>query len=53
VKLAVLYTLLGDWKTAHECYTRSEELAPYRYERYLKWAEAMFRLRQYAAPKSR
>jgi len=50
-ELAVLYTLLGDWKTAHECYTRSEELAPYRYERYLKWAEAMFRLRQYRRAK--
>ena len=50
-ELAVLYTLNGDWKTASDCYLRSEELAPYRYERYLKWAEAMFRLRQYRRAK--
>ncbi|MDY0149041.1 MAG: hypothetical protein RBT03_03025 [Kiritimatiellia bacterium] len=50
-ELAVLHTLLGDWKTAFDCYTRSEELAPYRYERYLKWADAMFRLRQYRRAK--
>lgn len=50
-ELAVLYTLSGDWKIASECYKHSEELAPYRYERYLKWAEAMFRLRQYRRAK--
>lgn len=50
-ELAVLYTLTGDWKTASDCYRRSEELAPYRYERYLKWADAMFRLRQYRRAK--
>jgi tetratricopeptide (TPR) repeat protein len=46
-ELAVLYTLLGNWNIANECYAKSEELAPYRYERLLKWAEAMVRLRQY------
>lgn len=46
-ELAVLYTLLGNWDLANECYAKSEELAPYRYERWLKWAEAMYRLRQY------
>ena len=50
-KLAVLYTLRSkgnDWQIASRCYTKSEEIAPYRYERYRKWAEAMFRLRQYS-----
>ena len=47
-ELAVLYTLRGDWNLANDCFGKSEELAPYRYERLLKWAEAMFRLRQYA-----
>jgi tetratricopeptide (TPR) repeat protein len=46
-ELAVLHTLLGNWDIAIECYARSEDLAPYRYERLLKWAEALFRLRQY------
>ncbi len=47
-ELAVLYTLLGDWSTANDCYAKSEEIAPYRYERLLKWAEAMVRLRQFS-----
>lgn len=48
-KLASLYTLQGqgDWKIAYRCYTKAEELAPYRYQRYFLWAEAMFQLRQY------
>ncbi|HAL92594.1 MAG TPA: hypothetical protein DCM68_06170 [Verrucomicrobia bacterium] len=38
--LATLYTLQGDWDIALECYRQSEEIAPYRYERLLKWADA-------------
>lgn len=47
-ELASLYCLLGNWETANECFLKSEEIAPYRYERLLKWAEALVRLKQYA-----
>ena len=47
-ELAVLYTLFGGWSLASDCFAKSEELAPHRYERLLKWAEALFRLRQYS-----
>lgn len=46
-ELAVFHTLLGSWSIAIDCFARAEDLAPYRYERHLKWAEALFRLRQY------
>ena len=49
-KLAVLYTLRSrgnDWQIATRCYNKVSDIAPYRYDRYLKWAEAMYRLRQY------
>ena len=46
--LAVQYCLLGNWKIATDCFRKSEEIAPYRYERLLKWAKAMMRLRQYS-----
>ncbi len=46
--LAVQYCLLGRWSVATECFRKSEEIAPYRYERLLKWAQAMVRLRQYS-----
>jgi lysophospholipase L1-like esterase len=46
--LAVQYCLLGNWTFATDCFRRSEEIAPYRYERLLKWAKAMVRLRQYS-----
>ena len=47
-ELAVLYTLVGNWTLAIDCFAKSEELAPHRYERLLKWAEALVRLRQYS-----
>ena len=46
--LAVQYCLLGNWSGATDCFRKSEEIAPYRYERLLKWAQAMVRLRQYS-----
>ena len=46
-EIASLYCLQGNWDIATECFNKSEELAPYRYERLLKWADALFRLRQY------
>lgn len=46
--IASQYCLLGDWDIATKCFRKSEEIAPYRYERLLKWAQAMVRLRQYA-----
>ncbi len=46
-EIASLYCLQGDWNIATECFNKSEELAPYRYERLLKWADALFRLRQF------
>ena len=47
MELASLYCLQGDWEIATECFEKSEELAPHRYERLLKWADALVRLRQY------
>ena len=46
--IASHYCLLGNWEIATQCFRKSEEIAPYRYERLLKWAQAMVRLRQYA-----
>ncbi len=46
-EMASLYCLLGKWTLATHCFVKSEELAPYRYERLLKWADALVRLRQY------
>ena len=46
--IASHYCLLGNWDLATTCFRKSEEIAPYRYERLLKWAQAMVRLRQYA-----
>ena len=46
--IASHYCLLGNWDLATKCFRKSEEIAPYRYERLLKWAKAMVRLRQYA-----
>ncbi len=46
-EIAALYCLQGDWDIATECFTKSEEIAPYRYERLFKWADALVRLRQY------
>lgn len=46
--IAAHYCLLGNWDYATKCFHKSEEISPYRYERLLKWAKAMVRLRQYA-----
>jgi tetratricopeptide (TPR) repeat protein len=51
--LASLYCLLGDWKMATACFRKSEEIAPYRYERLLKWANALFSLKQYRRAQKR
>lgn len=51
--LASLYCLLGDWKIATECFLQSEEIAPQRYERLLKWAEALCSLKQYRRAQNR
>jgi tetratricopeptide (TPR) repeat protein len=47
-EIASLYCLLGNWDTATRCFRKSEEIAPYRYERLLKWADALVRLKQYS-----
>ncbi len=50
-EMASLYCLLGKWNLATSCFLKSEEIAPYRYERLFKWADALVRLRQYARAK--
>lgn len=47
-EIASLYCLRGDWEIATRCFNKSEEIAPNRYERLLKWADALVRLRQYS-----
>ncbi len=47
-ELASLYCLRGNWDIATRCFLRSEEIAPYRYERLLKWADALVRIKQFA-----
>jgi tetratricopeptide (TPR) repeat protein len=47
-EIASLYCLLGNWHTATSCFRKSEEIAPYHYERLLKWADALIRLKQYS-----
>lgn len=54
--LATFYTLRGgrgNWMIATEYYLQSEEIAPHRYERLLKWAEALFSLKQYRRAEGR
>jgi len=46
-EMASLYCLIGRWSLATRCFYKSEEIAPYRYERLFKWADALVRLRQY------
>jgi len=46
-EMASLYCLIGKWSLATHCFYKSEEIAPYRYERLFKWADALVRLRQY------
>ncbi|MDR0994307.1 MAG: tetratricopeptide repeat protein [Verrucomicrobiota bacterium] len=45
--LASLHCLFGNWTMATICFRKAEELAPYRYERLLKWADALARLKQF------
>ena len=58
-EIASLYCLRGwpaqppdrpksDWDVATRYYEESGTIAPYRYERFLKWADALVRLKQYA-----
>ena len=47
-ELASLYGLAGDWNMASRCLQKSEAIAPYRYERLLKWASTLVRIKQYA-----
>jgi tetratricopeptide (TPR) repeat protein len=50
-EIASLYCINGNWHMATECFLKSEEIAPYRYERLLKWATALVRLRRYRRAK--
>jgi tetratricopeptide (TPR) repeat protein len=47
-EVASLYCLLGEFDRAAKCFRKSEAIAPYRYERLLKLAQMLFRLKQYA-----
>ena len=47
-ELASIYCLLGRWTLSTQCFRKAEEIAPYRYERLLKWADALVRLKQYS-----
>ena len=46
-ELATLYCVLGRWKLSTQCFNKVEEIAPFRYERFYKWANALVRLKQY------
>ena len=50
-EIAALYCINGNWRTATECFLKSEEIAPYRYERLLKWAAALARRRHFRRAK--
>ena len=47
-ELASLYCLSGNRDLTARCFLKAEEIAPFRYERLLKWASALVRLKQYA-----
>ncbi|HQF20832.1 MAG TPA: tetratricopeptide repeat protein [Kiritimatiellia bacterium] len=47
-ELAALYCVLGRWKLSTQCFNKVEEIAPFRYERFYKWADALVRLKQYS-----
>lgn len=51
-EIASLYCIYGNWQTATQCFLKSEEIAPYRYERLLKWATALVRLKRYRRAKA-
>ena len=51
-ELASIYCLLGRWTLSTQCFRKAEEIAPYRYERLLKWADALVRLKQYSRARS-
>ena len=46
-ELSVLYCLIGEWSLSDEALERSERLAPYRFHRLFRRAEALSRIRQY------
>ena len=46
-ELSVLYCLTGDWSLSDEAMGHSDRLAPYRFQRLYRRAEALSRLRQY------
>ena len=46
-ELSVLWCLAGEWSLSDEALQRSEAIAPYRYERLYKRAEALVRINQH------
>ncbi len=46
-ELSVLWCLTGEWSLSDEALHRSEAIAPYRYDRLYKRAEALVRIHQY------
>lgn len=50
-EIASIYCLQGDFDRSARCFRKSEAIAPYRYERLLKLAQMLFRLKQYPRAK--
>ena len=46
-ELAVLQIILKEWDDANRSFAQIDRLAPNRYERFLKWAQAFFHIREY------
>lgn len=46
-ELGTLQCLNREWEDASRSYAMAEQLAPYRYIRFLKWARALVQLREY------
>jgi tetratricopeptide (TPR) repeat protein len=46
-ELSMLYCLIDEWEMSDEAMEHSERIAPYRFQRLFKRAEALSRLRQY------
>ena len=45
--LSVLYCLMGEWELSDEAMDHSERIAPYRFQRLFKRAEALARVKEY------
>lgn len=46
-ELSVLYCLIGEWSLSDEAMEHSDRIAPYRFQRLYRRAEALSRIRQY------